>query len=249
MFLKRSLVLSIASIAAMAVSAHAQDRGADKAAGGNPPAAEATPSPDAGSSPPAREAAPGQMKDGNTSARDGASGNSSATDEGPERAKQGKVDKPGDKADNRQAEGSGSKSDDDNAKVRSDDNKTKSEKQSAGSDTPAKSGDKARANRGEDNGSKAGSAEGKGSIAQISPEQKTKVKSAFSKHHAKAVTDIDVNIGIGVVVPRSIGFYPVPQDIVVIAPEYRDYLYFVVGNQVCVVDPDTYEIVDIIEIA
>ncbi len=246
MFLKRSLVLSVASIATMAVCAHAQDRGADKAAGGSPPAAEAMPSPDAGSSPPAREAAPSQMKGEGTSARDGASGNSSATGEGPERAKQGKVDKPDDKVNNRQAEGDGSKSD---AKVRKDDNKTRPEKQSAGSDTPAKSGDNARADRGEDNGGKAGSAEGKGSITQISPEQKTKVKSAFSKHHAKAVTDVDVNIGIGVVVPRSIEFYPVPQDIVVIAPEYRDYLYFVVGNQVCVVDPDTYEIVDIIEIA
>lgn len=186
------------------------------------------------------------MKDGNTSARDGASGDSSATDEGPDGAKQGKADKSDDKAVNKKAEGDSSKSD---AKVTNDDNKTKPEKQRAGSDTPAKSGDKARADRGEDNSSKAGSAEGKGSLAQISPEQKTKVKSAFSKHHAKPVTDVDVNIGIGVVVPRSIEFYPVPQDIIVIAPEYRDYLYFVVGNQVCVVDPDTYEIVDIIEIA
>jgi len=171
------------------------------------------------------------------SARDGASGNSSATDEGPDRAKQGKADKSDNKADNKQAEGDGSKSDDGHAR---------------GSDTPSKAGSEAREDRGEDSSRKAGSEESKGSkasIGQISPEQKTKVKSAFSKHHAKAVTDIDVNIGIGVVVPRSIEFYPVPQDIVVIAPEYRDYLYFVVGNQVCVVDPGTYEIVDIIEIA
>lgn len=248
MFFKRSLVLSVASIAAMAVSAHAQDN----AGGGNPPAAEATPSPDAGSSPPAREAAPGQMKDGNKSARDGASGNSSATDEGPDRAKQGKADKSDDKADNKKAEGDGSKSDDGHARVRNDDDKTKPEKGSAGRDTPSKAGNEAREDRGQDSSGKAGSAEGKGSkasISQISPEQKTKVKSVFTQHHAKAVTDIDVKVGIGVVVPRSVRFYPVPEEIIVIAPEYRDYLYFVVGNQVCVVDPETYEIVDIIQIA
>lgn len=192
------------------------------------------------------------MKDGNTAAPDGASENSSATGEGPDRAKQGQADKSDEKADNKKAESDGSKSDDGHARIRNDDDKTKPEKGSAGRDKPSKAGNEAREDRGEDSSRKAGSAEGKGSkdsIAQISPEQKTKVKSVFTKHHAKAVTDIDLKVGVGVVVPRSVRFYPVPEEIIVIAPEYRDYLYFVVGNQVCVVDPETYEIVDIIQIA
>ena len=35
-------------------------------------------------------------------------------------------------------------------------------------------------------------------------------------------------------------------DIVVIVPAYRRYQYFIVGERVCIVDPDTYEIVEII---
>ena len=37
-----------------------------------------------------------------------------------------------------------------------------------------------------------------------------------------------------------------PASVVAIVPAYRAYRYFVVGEQLCVVDPATYEIVDVI---
>jgi hypothetical protein len=40
-----------------------------------------------------------------------------------------------------------------------------------------------------------------------------------------------------------------PADLVVIVPEYRSYKYFVVGDKVVIVEPDTYMIVEIIELA
>jgi hypothetical protein len=42
---------------------------------------------------------------------------------------------------------------------------------------------------------------------------------------------------------------PIVLTLVVIVPEYRSYKYFVVGDRVIIVDPDTYMIVEIIELA
>ena len=41
-----------------------------------------------------------------------------------------------------------------------------------------------------------------------------------------------------------------PEDIVTIVPDYSGYMYFMIDdNRVAIVDPDTYEVVDIIVIA
>ena len=87
----------------------------------------------------------------------------------------------------------------------------------------------------------------KGSIANISTEQKTRVKSVFSGHLVAPARDINVAVSVGVVVPRSVHFYPVPEDVVTIVPDYRGYEYFMIDDsQLAIVDPDTLEVVDII---
>jgi hypothetical protein len=40
----------------------------------------------------------------------------------------------------------------------------------------------------------------------------------------------------------------IPDDILVIVPEWRRYRYIVVGDVICIVEPDTHEIVDVIEL-
>ena len=46
--------------------------------------------------------------------------------------------------------------------------------------------------------------------------------------------------------PRSLSLHVIPNDILVIVPEYRRYRYFVVGDEVVIVDPATYEVVEVI---
>jgi hypothetical protein len=41
--------------------------------------------------------------------------------------------------------------------------------------------------------------------------------------------------------------YPVPRDVIGFFPYYRDYSYFVVGEDICIVNPGTYEVVDVID--
>jgi hypothetical protein len=72
----------------------------------------------------------------------------------------------------------------------------------------------------------------------------------FVRHRDEAVVrDIDVSINVGVAVPRSVRLHRVPADIIAIVPAYRDYEYFIFEDKVVIVDPDTYEIVDIVIIA
>ncbi|MGE0766605.1 MAG: DUF1236 domain-containing protein [Hyphomicrobiaceae bacterium] len=83
----------------------------------------------------------------------------------------------------------------------------------------------------------------------LKPEQKTKVVTTFKKHHVAPVRDVHINVSIGTVVPRKVVLHPIPQDIVVIAPAYRSYRYFVFDDRIIIVEPASYEIVDIIVIA
>ena len=85
-------------------------------------------------------------------------------------------------------------------------------------------------------------------IREIPQEKKTRVRTVFSKHRHRSA-DVDVNISVGVTLPRRVRLYAIPEEIVVIAPAYRSYRYFVVDNRICIVDPDTYEIVEIIILA
>ena len=86
---------------------------------------------------------------------------------------------------------------------------------------------------------------GKAGGANLSQEQRTKVKSSFAKHRGKSA-NINITVNVGVAVPRSVQLYAIPADIVVLVPTYRRYRYFVVDDRICIVDPDTYEIVEII---
>jgi hypothetical protein len=90
----------------------------------------------------------------------------------------------------------------------------------------------------------------KGSVANISVEQKTRVKSVFSSHRVAPARNIGVAVNVGVVIPRSVHVYAVPEEIVTIVPDYRGYRYFMIDDdRVAIVDPDTFEIVDIIVVA
>ncbi len=95
---------------------------------------------------------------------------------------------------------------------------------------------------------KAGAKGDKAALTKVTPEQKTQVKSAFTKHRVEPAK-ISVSVNVGVAIPRETHLYSVPEDILVIAPAYRDYRYFIVGDRVCIVDPETFEIVDIIILA
>jgi len=83
--------------------------------------------------------------------------------------------------------------------------------------------------------------------ASLQAEQKTRLNQAVTKLDAKPVTNVNFSISVGTAVPRSVSLRPVPRTIVSIVPQYSGYNYFLVRNQVVIVEPRSHKIVDVIE--
>lgn len=60
------------------------------------------------------------------------------------------------------------------------------------------------------------------------------------------VTNVNFRIGVGAVVPRSVRLVTVPQPILAIYPAWAGDLYFVYGDEIVVVAPDSMEIVGVL---
>ena len=87
-----------------------------------------------------------------------------------------------------------------------------------------------------------------GAGAKLSTEQRTKISTVIKSQHVQPVTNVNFSISVGTRVPRNIGFHPLPAEIVTIYPEWRGYEFFLVNNQIVVVNPRTLEIVDVIDV-
>jgi hypothetical protein len=86
-----------------------------------------------------------------------------------------------------------------------------------------------------------------GAGAKMSGEQRTRITSVIREQHVAPVTNVNFSISVGTRVPREVGFHPLPTEIVTIYPEWRGYEFILVGQQIVVVDPSTYEIVAVLD--
>ncbi len=86
-----------------------------------------------------------------------------------------------------------------------------------------------------------------GAGAKLSTEQRTKITTVIRGQHVAPVTNVNFAVSIGTRVPREVGFHPLPTEIVTIYPEWRGYDFFLVREQIVVVDPRTLEIVAVLD--
>jgi hypothetical protein len=82
--------------------------------------------------------------------------------------------------------------------------------------------------------------------AKLSTEQRTKISGVIRQKKVESV-HLNVSVRVGTRVPDSVRFYPLPQEVFVIYPEWRGYDYILVGDQIVVVDPRTHEIVAVLD--
>lgn len=202
----------------------------------------------------AKDLAPGQrMKSEGGSARDYSPGHEKGS---PDKLNQRSENKSKDF--DRDRAGRGDKSGDRNAKIDRDlkndrdlkDRNAKNDRDM--NDRNAKNDrdlrDKDRGSTGASEGTEGRSEGGRhGSVANVSVEQKTRIRSIFTEHRVEPARDLHVSVNVGTRIPRSIHLYPVPEQVISIVPEYRDYEYILLDdNRVAIIDPDTFEVVDII---
>jgi len=94
-----------------------------------------------------------------------------------------------------------------------------------------------------------GQAASPGKGADITPENRTRMHQAFTKEHsAPKVDHVDFGLSVGTAVPHSVRIVVVPETIIEIQPTWRGYEYFMVGDQIVIVDPRSMEIVAILDV-
>jgi hypothetical protein len=82
---------------------------------------------------------------------------------------------------------------------------------------------------------------------KLSTEQRTKITTVIKSQNVRPVTNVNFSISVGTHVPRSVGFHPLPAEIVTVYPDWRGYEFFLVNDQIVVVNPRTLEIVAVID--
>ena len=88
-------------------------------------------------------------------------------------------------------------------------------------------------------------ADQKGKV-QLSADQRTKVEQEVRKQNFKSVSNVNVRIEIGSRVPRSVRLYAMPAALITLVPEYRTYRVVVINDEICIVDPRSYAIVEVV---
>ena len=86
----------------------------------------------------------------------------------------------------------------------------------------------------------------RGWLAKLTTEQRTKITSVIREQKVERVS-LNVSVNVGTRIPTSVHVYPLPQQVIVIYPEWRGYDYILVGEQIVIINPRTHEIVAIIE--
>lgn len=88
-----------------------------------------------------------------------------------------------------------------------------------------------------------------GDRVTLSQDQRTQVRTRLSSHREARANNVSFSINIGTRVPRDFrAVHVIPSDIVAIVPRYRGYRYFIYEERIVIVDPQRYEIVDVIEV-
>ena len=86
-----------------------------------------------------------------------------------------------------------------------------------------------------------------GANAKLSTEQRTKITSVIRSQHVSSVNNVNFAVSVGTRVPREgVEFHVLPTEVVTIYPEWRGYKFIVVHDEIVVIDPNTYEIVAVL---
>jgi Protein of unknown function (DUF1236) len=75
-----------------------------------------------------------------------------------------------------------------------------------------------------------------GGNATLTTEQRTKIRQTVLTGNAPRATNVNFSVSVGTAVPTSVRVVAVPTVLVDIHPEWRGYMYFVVGDQIIIVD-------------
>jgi hypothetical protein len=80
----------------------------------------------------------------------------------------------------------------------------------------------------------------------LAADQRTRLHHAFNLDRGH-ISHARFAHRVGTRLPRSVRLFAVPAAVYAIFPDYRDYRYVVIDDDICIVDPATYDVVDVID--
>jgi Protein of unknown function (DUF1236) len=88
----------------------------------------------------------------------------------------------------------------------------------------------------------------RGGSVQLSEDQRSHIKTVIGSGRGPRLSrsNVDFDISVGTHVPRSVHFVTLPDEIVQIVPQYRGFEYFLIEDEIVIVDPRALEIVAVI---
>jgi hypothetical protein len=84
--------------------------------------------------------------------------------------------------------------------------------------------------------------------SNLTPEKRTRIHEVIvGERNGPRVSSPNFDVSVGARVPRTVRFAALPPTIVEIEPTWRGFEYFMVGDQIVIVDPRSMEIVAVFE--
>jgi len=169
--------------------------------------------------------------------------------QGMENQKSGNQEKAGDQKAGDQQKASDQKAGDQKAgdRQRAQDTQKTDTQKGAQSKPDAKSGTSAQGDN--KSGSTSAQSSGGGGKVSLNTEQKTKIReTVIRSSNAPRVTNVNFSVSVGTVVPRTVRFAPLPPLLVEINPGWRSYEYFIVNEQIVIIEPGSLKIIAILDV-
>jgi hypothetical protein len=88
------------------------------------------------------------------------------------------------------------------------------------------------------------SADRKGERVQFSERERTTIRESVNIERARV--NVNINVNVGTVIPRTVELHPLPAAIIEVNPRYRNYRYVVVRDEIVIINPQTYAVVEVI---
>jgi hypothetical protein len=80
----------------------------------------------------------------------------------------------------------------------------------------------------------------------INDQQRTRVTESIGRLNVQPINNVNFSLTVGTAVPRDIRLQTLPADVVEVVPQYRGYSFFMVRDEIVIVEPSTYQIVTVL---
>jgi hypothetical protein len=85
-----------------------------------------------------------------------------------------------------------------------------------------------------------------GASTALSNDQHVRIRETMRGEKAERLKNVPFAVTMGDTIPRTVHLYKLPVRILEYVPQYRDYEYILVGDEILIVDPRTFRIVAVI---